>query len=115
MAETPTRAGPTALTTTTTTIKTADAASTWVIVRSIVIVNVHTAAITVTLGVGTTNTDTAAKRLVSAMSLNVGETLEVLAPGFLPLLGHATTPDLLYALCSVADGATITLGCVEGP
>ncbi len=85
------------------------------IVRSILIVNVHTAAITVTVGVGTANTDTAAKRIVSAMPLGIGETLEVLAPGFLPLLGHATTPDLLYALCSVASGATITLGQVEGP
>lgn len=115
MAETPTRSGPTALGTSTATIKTAGGAATWVLVRSIVVTNVHSAALTVTVGVGTSNTDTAAKRIASALPLAVGETVELLAPGFLPLLGHATTPDLLYALCSVANGVTLTLGHVEGP
>ncbi|MGI9016102.1 MAG: hypothetical protein ACR2HR_03185 [Euzebya sp.] len=114
MAEIPTRSGPTALAATTTTIKTAGAADTWVILRSILVTNTHTASVKVTVGVGTTNTDAAAKRLVSQMPLGVGETLEVLAPGFVPLAGGAT-PDLLYALCDVAAGATITLGTVEGP
>jgi hypothetical protein len=114
MAEAPTRAGPTQITTTTTTIKTAGAGGTWVIVRSIIIANVASAAAAITIGVGTSNTDSAAKRIVSSMNLDVGQTLEVLAPGFLPLLGGGS-PDLLYALCSIANGATITLGCVEGP
>lgn len=115
MSEVPTRPGPTALGTSTATIKTAGAANSWVIVRKILVTNVHTADVTVTVGVGTSNTDTAAKRIASAVTVPVNQTLDLLEDGFLPLSGHASTPDLLYALCSVASGANITLGCIEGP
>lgn len=114
MAEIPTRAGPTALATTTTTIKTAGAASTWVIVRSILATNVDTVARTVTVGIGTANTDTAAKRIANAVSILPGETLELLPSGYQVLTGGAT-PDLLYALCSAASAVNLTLGMVEGP
>jgi hypothetical protein len=112
MAELPTRAGPTLLGTATATIATAGAASTWRIVRSILVANVTAAAVTVTVGVGTANADDAAKRILNAVSVPAGDTLEW--AGFLPLLGGAT-PDLLYALCSVASGVTITVGLVDGP
>ena len=115
MAEVPTRSGPTQLAATTTTIKTAGGAGTWVVLRSVLLCNTHTSVVTVNLGIGTANTDTAAKRITSALALNAGETVEVLAPGFIPLLGHASTPDLLYGLASVASVVTVTLGCVEGP
>jgi hypothetical protein len=35
--------------------------------------------------------------------------------GFLPLNTSATTPDLVYAIASVASGLTATVGVVEGP
>ncbi len=115
MAETPTRVLPTALGTSTASIKTAGGASTWVIVRSIIICNIHTAAVTVNVGIATTNTDTDTTRIASGLSVAPGETIELISPGFVVLLGHASTPDILHALCSVANKATITLGMIEGP
>jgi hypothetical protein len=117
MAESPTRAGPTLISAAATsqTIKTAGIADTWAIVRSILVANVHTASVKVTIGIGTSNTDSAGKRILSETDIGVGDTLEVLAPGFLPLLGHGSTPDLLYAVCDTAGGATVTLGLIEGP
>ncbi len=115
MAELPTRAGPTALQTTTTTIVTAGGAGTYKIVRSILASNVDTVSRTVTVGVGTSNTDTAAKRIHNAVTVLPGETLELDVARFLPLLGHASTPDLIYALCSSNDKINLTIGVVDGP
>lgn len=115
MAETPKRVLPTALGTSTASILTAGAASTWQVVRSIVVANIHTAAVTVNVGVATTNTDTDTTRIASALAIQPGETVELVAPGMLVLQGHASTPDILHALCSVANKATITVSYVEGP
>lgn len=112
MTETPNRAGPTQITNATTTIVTAAGAATYRIVRTIVITNSGASPITVTAGIGTSNVDTAAKRIFDAVPLQPGDVLEW--SGFLPLLGGAS-PDLLYALCSVVTGATITVGTVDGP
>lgn len=114
MAEIPTRAGPTALQTTTTTIKTAGGASTWVIIRSVLATNVDTVDRTVTVGIGTSNTDAAAKQIASAVTVKAHEVLELLPGGFEVLAGSATTPDLLYALCSANNSVNLTLGMVEG-
>jgi hypothetical protein len=115
MAESPTRAGPTILTTanTTQTILTAGAASTWTIIRDITIVNEVTGVVVVTYGIGTANTDAAGKRLLKTVSLQPSS-LPYTWGGFLPLIGGAS-PDLLYAMCDTASGATITIGAVTGP
>lgn len=115
MSETPKRVLPTALGTGTATILTAGAAGTWQIVRSIIVANIHTSAVTVNAGVATTNTDTDTTRFASGVTVNPGETVELIAPGMVVLQGHATTPDILHALCSVANKATITVSYVEGP
>ncbi|MEJ7783415.1 MAG: hypothetical protein WKF96_01340 [Solirubrobacteraceae bacterium] len=115
MAEVPKRAGPTALGVASATIYTAPAdAAKWAIVRQVTITNEGAAAATVTLGIGTANTDAAGKRwLFKGTNCNPGESLDW--TGFEPLAGHATTPDLLYALASAAATLTITVGLVEGP
>ena len=115
MAETPKRVLPTALGTSTASILTAGGAGTWQIVRSIIVCNIHTAAVTVNVGVATSNTDTDTTRIASGTTLNPGETLELVAPGMVVLQGHASTPDILHALCSVASKATISVAYVEGP
>ena len=115
MAETPKRVLPTALGTSTASILTAGAAGTWQIIRSILVANIHNASVTVNVGVATSNTDTDTTRIASGVSVGVGETVELLAPGILILQGHASTPDVLHALCSVANKATITVAYVEGP
>lgn len=112
MAETPKRAGPTALTTASATIYTAGGAATWTILREVVLTNTGTVAINVKVGVGTTNTDTTAKRIIDQITVNPGEPFEWAC--FIPLAGHASTPDLVYALADSANG-NITLGVVEGP
>lgn len=113
MAEVPNRAGPTLITTTSTTIYTAGAASTWAILRSILMTNVTAFPVTVTVGIGTTNTDAASKRIVDTMTILADETVPISV--FVPLAGSATTPDLVYAFTSVANAMTITLGLVTGP
>jgi hypothetical protein len=116
MAETPKRVLPTALGTSTASILTAPSSGTgWLIVRSVIVANIHTSAVTVNVGVATSNTDTDTTRFASAVSVGVGETVELVAPGMLVLQGHASTPDILHALCSVANKATITVSYVEGP
>jgi hypothetical protein len=114
MAETPKRAGPTALATSTATIYTAPStSSTWAIVRQISVTNEGTAAATVTVGVGTSNTDSAGKRWpFKGSTVNPGEVLEW--SGYMPLIGGAS-PDLLYALASAGTTLNITVGVVEGP
>lgn len=113
MAEVPTRAGPTLVGTSPVTIYTAGAAGTWTIMRSIVLANVTANTITATVGIGTTNTDTAAKQIVPSVTVLANEvmTLDV----FIPLAGHASTPDLVYADSNAASSLTVTLGLVTGP
>lgn len=113
MPEAPARSGPTQITTTTTTIVTAGGANTWKLLRHIIIENEGTSAITATVGIGTSNTDAAGKRIFKNVPIGAGDSLTW--DGFLPLMGHASTPDLLYALCSASNGATITVGMVTGP
>lgn len=115
MAESPLRAGPTLLTVAATsqTILTAGAASTWFIVREIVVVNETAAAVAVTIGVGTTNTDAAGKRILKSQTIQPNDIWTW--GGFIPLAGHASTPDLLYALTDTTNGATVTVGYVSGP
>ncbi len=108
MPEVPARAGPTALTAASQTIFTAGAAATYHVLRSIYVTNPTTGPIAVTVGIGTSDADTAAKRIASGLPLEAGQSVDLLGEGFIPLIGSAT-PDLLYALCSPA-GATITLG-----
>lgn len=116
MAESPKRAGPTLLTTanTTQTIYTAGGASTWGILRDITVANETTGLVSFSIGIGTSNTDAAGKRIVKSVTLQAGDP-PFSWGGFIPLLGHATTPDLVYALCDTANGASVTLGIVEGP
>lgn len=115
MAELPNGAGPTLLTTASTsqTIYTAGGASTWAILRTIHVACEHDTSCKITVGKGTSNTDAAGKRFVRAAQLLAGETWEW--SGFLYLAGHASTPDLIYALTDQTNGATITLGVVTGP
>lgn len=115
MAESPARYGPTELTTANTpqTIITAGALNTWVIVRDITIVNETSGVVIVTYGIGTSNADAAGKRLLRQLSLEPSS-IPYTWGGFLPLLG-GSSPDLLYAMCDTANGATITVGAVTGP
>jgi len=117
MAETPNRAGPTVLSTSAAVILTAGAAATWMIVREITIPNVTATPLNVTVGVDSTSgaiADTLAKQLFSAVTVQPGSTLTI--SGFkLVLLGHATTPDRIYAFCSSASGANIYIPYVSGP
>lgn len=115
MAEAPSRSGPTLLTTAATsqTITTAGGAGTWSILRTITVACVNLTAVNITLGIGTSNADTNAKRIVDTVTVQRGQTYEW--SGYLPLLGSASTPDLLYALCDTANGATVTVGLVTGP
>lgn len=113
MAELPTRAGPTQLSTATATIATAGAAATYRILRYLIVANTTGAAVTVTVGIGTSNADTAAKEILSAVTVPANDVVEW--SGFLPLLGSGSTPDLLYALASANTSLTITAGLVDGP
>lgn len=113
MAEAPVRGGPTLLTASAAAIYTAGAASTWAILRHITVTNETEATAKFTIGVNTAATDTAGKRLAKSIDLPAGETWEW--NGWVPLIGHASTPDLVYALASVASSATVTLGLVTGP
>lgn len=113
MAELPTRAGPIALTTASQTIKTAGAASTWIILRSILVTNTGATSATVTAGIGTVNTDAVAKHIATAIPVAPGQVVDLISPGFVVLAGGAT-PDLLYALASAA-GLNITASQMEGP
>jgi hypothetical protein len=117
MAETPDRAGPTALTTSTATIVTAGLANTYTLIRKIAVTSTYISPITVAVGIGTSNTDTAAKRIFSDITVQPGQT--IVEDGFQVLKGHASTPDLLYALVTGPAGATsaanIYVAMVTGP
>jgi hypothetical protein len=118
MAEAAVRAGPTLLTTahTTQTIWTAGALGTYGILRTILVCHegpVGASAINFTIGIGTTNADAAGKRIVNKATIHHGQ---VWSENFwIPLFGHATIPDLVYALCDTAAGVSITLAMITGP
>lgn len=116
MAESPTRAGPTLLTAANTsqTIYTAGGVSTWAILRSIIVANETDLTIKVSIGIGTSNTDAVGKRIVRQYEIPPNRAIDVLEGKFIPLLGSGT-PDLLYAVCDTANGATVTVGHVSGP
>lgn len=115
MAEAPTRAGPTLLTTANTAqaIYTAGGAGTWAIVRDITVVNETSGAVIVTYGIYTSAADAAGRRLANNVTLAAGGEPFTWG-GMLPLLG-GSTPDVLYALCNTTNGATVTLGLITGP
>jgi hypothetical protein len=115
VAEAPARPGPAAVTAANTsqTVVVAGAAGTWEIIRDITIVNETDGLVTVTYGIGTTNTDAVGKRLLRKYGLSPGG-LPFSWGGFLPLMG-GSSPDLLYIICDTANGATVTLGAVTGP
>lgn len=112
MAETPDKAGPTQLTTSEATIVTAGAGSTWTLVRKIIITNVSNAPVNVTVGIGTTNTDTAAKRILDRVTIQPGTPF--IEDGFSVLKGGAS-PDLLYAFADTGSAANIYVALVTGP
>lgn len=116
MAEAPVRGGPTLLTTANTpqAIITAGGAATWTIVRDITIVNETSQVVVVSVGINTAATDAAGKRIIRQVSVQPGTTPFTWG-GFLPLIGSGSTPDLLYAVCDTASGATVTVGAVTGP
>lgn len=115
MTEIPARGGPTLLTTAGTpqTIVTAGAAGTWTLLRDLAVTNETASAVTVSIGIGTTNTDAAGKRRYTKWPIQPGSAL--LESLFGPLFGSGSTPDLLYAVCDTANGATITVAAVTGP
>lgn len=114
MAETPTRIAPTLLTASAAALATAGGASTWRILRSIVVNNEDTAPRTFTLGINTAATDASGKRTFTYLkSIGAGDQWEW--SGYLPLIGHASTPDILYGLADVTSKVTVTVGLVDGP
>ena len=117
MAETPDKAGPTVLTTSSQTIVTAGGASTWTLIRKLIVCNTTDAPVNVTIGIGTSNTDTDAKHIFDNVTVQPG--VPLIEDGFAVLEGHASTPDLLYALMpsssSPAGALNIYLALVTGP
>lgn len=113
MAEAPVRGGPTLLTASAAAIYTAGGAATWAILRHITVANETETTAKFTIGVYTSASDAAGRRIARLIDLPAGETWEW--NGWVPLAGHASTPDLVYALASVASSATVTLGLVTGP
>lgn len=111
MAESPNRAGPTLLTVAGTAQSIVTATSTgWPILREIIVVNELTQDVTITVGINSSATDAAGKRISPpALTLHQGETFEW--SGFLPL----KSGEVLYAVCGTNNGATITVGYVDGP
>lgn len=90
------------------------AAGLWYIVRNIHIANETAAQITVTVGVGISLTDAATGRhIFAALPIAANSSLDW--SGYLVLLGHATTPDLLYAFSNTANAATVSVSGVTGP
>lgn len=118
MAETPKRAGPTTVGTTSTTVYTAPSGgSTWALVRSVVIANIYASIdpVVVSVGVGTSNADTTAKRILSSAVIQPGESIEALGESKFLVLAGGGTPDLVYVICDTAAGVTVTASVVEGP
>lgn len=115
MAEVPKRSGPAALTTSAAAQYTASTNPVlWSILRYISACNEDdTNEVLVTIGINTTLTDSAAKRIWRKVLVPANTTIE--AEVFIPVRTNATTPDIVYALADVASRATLILGFVEGP
>ena len=116
MAEVPVSTGPIVLTTSSQTIVTAGALNTWTLIRKLIISNTTDQPVNVTWGVGTTNTDTAAKQIYPNVTVHPGVPL---VEDNIVLEGHGTTPELLYALMpasgSPAGALNIYVASVTGP
>jgi hypothetical protein len=117
MAESPGRTLPTLLTTANSpvTVVTAGGAGAYTIVRSLIVANEVDSPVRVTVILGTSNTDAAGKRLLRQFTILPNKTEDVLEGRYLPLMGHASTPDLLAVLCDTASGASVTAGYITGP
>jgi hypothetical protein len=113
MAEAPARYGPMSLTAAAAAIATAGGAGTWVIVRSIVICAEDSLGVKVRMGIDTAASDAQGERLLCDRLITEDNPYEWW--GYLPLFGHATTPDRIYALADRAAASTITIGAVTGP
>jgi hypothetical protein len=114
VAEVPKRGGPTLVGTTALTIYTAPTdVSKWSIMRTVLLVNETSGPIIVSAGIFTSASDAIGRRIASQVTIQSDENWEW--TGFLPLNPHATTPDIVYAISSVASGLTATVGVVEGP
>ncbi len=114
MADIPKRAGPALVGVTSVTLYTAPVgAGTYGILRTVQVTNETAAAVIFYLGIGTTNADAVGKRLATNVSLGANQSPWEWT-GFLPILGGAT-PDLVYAICNIASGITVTAGVIEGP
>lgn len=114
MAVSPTRAGPTLVGTSATAIATAGAASTYRIIRYVIVANELDVSVKVTLGIYTSAADAAGRRIARANEIPANTEVEI-GPLWMPLIGHASTPDILYAICDQASAATVTVGLVDGP
>ena len=112
MAETPDRVLPVALGATSSPVYTAGGAGTWAIVRAILLTCTDGTPVNVTVGFGTSSTDTAARRILDRVTVNPGEPFDW--SGFLVVKGGAT-PDLLYAFADRTGAANITISMVTGP
>ena len=113
MAEAPARSGPSSIGASAAAIYTAGGASTWAIMRSFVVTNSDTVPRWFTLGIHTSAADSQPKRIANRIQLQPNQ--QYIWEGFLPLLGHASTPDILYGLAEVADQITISIGLLTGP
>lgn len=112
MAESPNRAGPTLLTAANTaqSIVSRTGAG-WPVIRSILVVNELAQDVKIAVGFNTSATDAAGKRITPPnLVLHAGESYQW--DGFLPMVAAS---EVLYAVCDTANGATITVGYVDGP
>jgi hypothetical protein len=92
-------------------IATAGAASTYVVIRSIIVANTHaTLDVKVTIGIDTAATSADAELIADGWTVAPGRT-EAFSE-FIVLNGHASTPDRIYALADTAN-ATMTISGVE--
>lgn len=114
MAEIPDRAAITTLGVAAAAIWSSGAAGTWIILRNIHITNETAGQITVTLGISLAPATDAAtgKRFFTNIPIAANSALDW--SGFQVLKGGATA-EVLYGLCSVANGATVTVSGVTGP
>jgi len=117
MAEVPNRVLPTALTTSAAVILTAGGAGAWTIVRRITVANVTSVPVNVTIGVDANSgaiADATSKQIYSGATVQGGASMTL--DGFeIVLIGHASTPDRIYAYASAASSLNIYIPYVSGP
>ena len=109
MAELLARYGPVQPGTAASTVITCGAASTFVVVRHLHLVNASAASCWVTIGI---NGTAAANALWFQVALPAGDFLDW--TGNIPLLGGAS-PDTLQVIAQTASALTLTIGAVSGP